>query len=254
MIDIHSHILPGLDDGAQNLGQAIEMAKAAVHEGIHTVIATPHHANGKFLNEAADVRNAVSLLNNELQERCIPLEILPGQEIRVYNGLLDDIYNKSLMALHDSKYILIELPPAYIPESLDELLHELQVMGLTPIIAHPERNQEIVEDPDKLYKLVGQGALSQVTSHSLTGQFGRKIQKVSVELCRSNLAHVIASDSHNVTQRPFALGEAYQVIDRELGPDVSEIYRNNAVHIIHNNEIHRQKPLRKVRRWYHFGK
>jgi protein-tyrosine phosphatase len=254
MIDIHSHILPELDDGAQNLDQAIEMAKAAVHEGIHTVIATPHHANGRFLNEAADVRNAVRAFNDELQERRIPLKVLSGQEIRIYNSLLDDIRNKSLMPLHDSKYILIEFPSAYIPQSFDELLHELQVIGLITIIAHPERNQEIVDDPDKLYKLVEKGALSQVTSHSLTGRFGRRIQKVSMELCRRNLAHVIASDSHNVTQRPFALVEAYQVIDRELGSDLSEIYRNNAIHIIHNNEIHRQKPLSKVSRWFHFRK
>src|SRR4051794_17534119 len=105
MIDIHSHILPGLDDGAKNLEDSLDMARLAVKDGIHTVIATPHHANGVYTNEKADVVQAVMQLNEALVSNGIPLNIIAGQEIRVYDQFIDDFYQSKLLTLHNSNYV-----------------------------------------------------------------------------------------------------------------------------------------------------
>jgi protein-tyrosine phosphatase len=237
MIDIHSHILPFMDDGAADWEAALSMAQDAVQDGISTVVATPHHANGVYMNPAPNIREAVQLLNERIQQTGLPLLVLPGQEIRMYGDLLNDLEQSQLLTLAGSRYILLEMPSSRVPRTMEETCHELVIQGFVPVIAHPERNAEIASNPAKLEKLIELGAFGQVTAQSLAGTFGSKLQKLSIDLCRRNAVHVIASDAHDSGHRPFGLSEAYKVLEKELGAEVSGIFRQNAQKIIANEEL-----------------
>jgi protein-tyrosine phosphatase len=220
------------------------------------MIATPHHGNGRYDNPAQSVRAAVAALNHELEKQGIALTILPGQEIRFNGSLFDEWDRRIVMSLNDTRYLLLELPSHCIPDNFDEILHELTILGLVPIIAHPERNEEIVRQPDRLRSLVVQGALSQVTSHSVTGLFGRKIQKTALELCRMNLVHFIASDTHKSSVRPNQLQSAYSFISSRLGAPYTRYYQQNAVRLVNNEPIDtaERAAASRGRKWYAFWK
>lgn len=252
MIDIHCHILPFMDDGAEDFDTALAMAEAAKKDGITTVIATPHHANGQYMNPAPNIKEAVELMNEKLRQHGNPLLVLPGQEIRVYGDLLDDLARGQLLSLADSRYILLEMPSSRVPRNMEEVCHELMIQGFVPVIAHPERNAEVAADPSKLERLIELGALGQVTAQSLAGVFGNKLQKLSLELCRRNSIHVIASDAHDCAHRPFGLSAAYEVIEKDLGSQMREYLSGNAQHmlangeIIHGNHVQKRRDRRKL--------
>lgn len=245
MIDIHSHILSGLDDGAESMADSISMARAAVNDGTSEVIATPHHRNGRYDNEAFTVNRAVEELNLQLQEQQISLKIWPGLEIRVYKNIIQDLQQGTTLSLHQSRYTLIEFPSNRIPQQIEEYIHELNIIGKIAIIAHPERNQEIMRNPTRLFQLINLGAMSQITAGSLNGSFGSKIQSLVYRLCADNLVHFIASDAHNLTNRPFGLAAAYQIIERKLGTEYVQYYQDNARKIIHNLPIVIREPIKK---------
>ena len=146
MIDIHCHILPHTDDGAETEETAIEMAKEAVDKGISAVIATPHHQNNRYLNPKHDIINKVEKLQCLFKENDIPLQVLPGQEVRIYGELLEDIEKGEIVTLNHSSYLLIELPFDSVPFYAKGLLTDLLAMGITPVIAHPERNRELIQN------------------------------------------------------------------------------------------------------------
>ncbi|MEK3683090.1 tyrosine-protein phosphatase [Paenibacillus sp. FSL R10-2736] len=243
MIDIHSHILPFMDDGAADVDAALAMAQDANNDGITTVIATPHHANGVYMNPAPDIEAAVRLLNEKLQEAGNPLQVLPGQEIRIYGDLLDDLEKGQLLTLAGSRYILLEMPSSRVPRNMEETCHELIIQGYVPVIAHPERNAEVAENPSKLERLTELGALGQLTAQSLAGTFGSKLQKLSIDLCRRGTIHVIASDAHDSSNRPFGLSEAYEVVKKHLGNETFDFFLHNARRIAANEEIIRVNPV-----------
>ncbi|GGF98631.1 tyrosine-protein phosphatase [Paenibacillus abyssi] len=239
MIDIHSHILHGMDDGPARLEDSVELAVAAVNNGVTAIIATPHHKE-TFHNDAIKVEQAVKELNFILNARGIPLYVYPGQEIRAHEKLLEDLESGKLHTLGSSSYLLIEFPSSRIPERFEDTIHELSIAGLTPIIAHPERNAEIAGRPERLAELVLAGALCQVTSHSLTGIFGRKVLRLAYTLIQRNLIHLIASDAHNLTTRPYQLLEAYNVVSSRFGLSTTEYFKANAYAVLHNLSILRR--------------
>ncbi|MBT2259245.1 tyrosine-protein phosphatase [Priestia megaterium] len=242
MIDIHSHILPGVDDGALTIEDAISIAKLAVDEGITKIIATPHHQNGTFFNRKQDILKRVKELNYVLQRENISLEVLPGQETRIYGSLLDDFKKGDILALNHTNYLFVELPSGHIPRYTEQLLFDVQLKGLTPIIVHPERNAEFMENPEKLFNLVKKGTLTQVTSSSLTGHFGKKIQKFSMQLIEANLTHFIASDAHNTSTRNFRIRESISKIHKEFGIQTVYYFQENAELLIQGQTVYKQEP------------
>ena len=146
MIDIHCHILPGIDDGAKNVEDSLTMAREAVKEGIHTIIATPH-LNSQYDNRKPAILEKVDLLNRNLQEANIHMKILPGQEPRIFGEILADLETGDIQTLNDSQYVFIEFPSSHVPRYTEKLLFDVQVKGLTPIIVHPERNAELIDRP-----------------------------------------------------------------------------------------------------------
>ncbi|EOQ19492.1 phosphotyrosine-protein phosphatase (capsular polysaccharide biosynthesis) [Bacillus cereus VDM021] len=248
MIDLHCHILPSIDDGAEAIEDSIAMAKAACKEGIHTIVATPHHQNGVYINPAEGILRQVKQLNDRLKEEGINLTILPGQEIRLYGELLEDYELGEIVTLNRTdKYILIEFPANHVPRYAEKMLYELRIKGITPIIVHPERNTEIIERPGVLYKFVNQGALTQITAGSIAGKFGKKIKKFSLQLIEHHLAHVISSDAHNTTTRSFHLQAAYEVIEKSFGSSTLYYFKENTYSLISGEIIYREEP-EQVRR------
>ncbi|MCY9090013.1 tyrosine-protein phosphatase [Bacillus mojavensis] len=252
MIDIHCHILPSMDDGARSLADSIEMARGAVREGIRTIIATPHHKNGSYENEQTAVREAADLLNKRLMKEEIPLTVLPGQEIRIYGDLKRELAEGRLLSLNDTKYILIEFPFDHVPRYAEQLFYDLQLKGYIPVIAHPERNSEIRENPSLLYHLIEKGAASQLTTGSLAGVFGKQMKAFSLRLAEANLIHFLASDAHNLKTRDFRYQEALRVLEKEFGTEYSYMLTENAELLLHNQAIYRQAP-QPVKRKKRFG-
>lgn len=228
MIDIHTHILPGLDDGSAKWDDTLNMAQAAVSEGITTIIATPHHANGTYINEADKVVEHTSRVNQQLNAAGVPITIVTGQEIRVHDDLLEAWDRKELLPLAGSSYVLIEMPSSRIPKNMLDLIHELSIINLKPIIAHPERNAEVVQHPERLAELVEAGAFAQVTTHSLVGGFGKRIEQAAWSLCKDGLIHIVSSDAHHIERRGFRLREAYDRINERMGENWETYFLNNA--------------------------
>lgn len=229
MIDIHCHILPETDDGAKTLEDALDMARVAVSEGITTIVATPHHRNGKYDTPKPVIIEKVEQLNKQLTAAQIPLTIVPGQEARIFGEMVESYNTDELLSLNDHKqYILVELPNSHVPNYTKQLLFDLQQKGVVPIIVHPERNPELMQNPDLLYQYVKSGALTQVTAASVVGKFGKKIQKFSLDLIEYNLTHFVASDAHNVSTRGFHLRSAYELIEAEFGTYTRYYFSENA--------------------------
>ncbi len=227
---------------------SINMAKAAVADGITTIIATPHHQNGRYINEKSSIIERIQELNGQLTQHNIPLTILPGQEPRIYGELVEDYQKGDILTLNNGgKYVMMELPSSQVPKYAEQLLFDVQLQGLNPIIVHPERNAQIMEQPDILYNFVKKGALTQVTASSLTGLFGKKIQKFSGQLIESNLTHFIASDAHNINGRTFKLSEAYDLIENQYGVDMVYFFTENAEYLVKGQMVDRMEP-EKVKR------
>ncbi|MFC3884658.1 tyrosine-protein phosphatase [Bacillus songklensis] len=248
MIDIHCHILPNIDDGAKTIEDSLEMAKIAVADGITTIIATPHHQNGRFINVKSSIIERVKELNEELTKQSIPLTILPGQEPRIYGELVEDYEKGEVLTLNDGKkYVMVEFSSSQVPKYAEQLLFDIQLQGLNPVIVHPERNAQIMEQPDLLYDFVKKGALTQVTASSVTGHFGKKIQKFSQQLIEANLTHFIASDAHNTSGRTFRLSEAYNIIEKQYGTNMVYFFTENAEYLVKGQMVDRGEP-HKVKR------
>lgn len=244
MIDLHCHILAGIDDGAQTMEDSIEMARTAVNEGIDTIIATPHHKNGRYENTKLEIIEITAELNKVLKEENIPLTVLPGQEPAIHGEFLKGISLEEVSTLNNTQYIFIELPAGHVPRYTEKLFYDLQVEGKIPVIVHPERNQEIIERPEILYQLVKNGALSQLTASSICGKFGKKIKSFSEQLIEANLVHFIASDAHNTNKRGFHLVHAYDNIDTRYGVNMVYFFKENAELLVQDQNVYKDVPQR----------
>ncbi|GAB3805709.1 tyrosine-protein phosphatase [Virgibacillus kimchii] len=244
MIDIHCHILPGVDDGAQTEADSIAMAEAAVEQGIHTIVATPHHKNGQYENDRTSIIQYTEILNNLLTDKNIPLTVVPGQETRINGDMVQGLKNQELLPLNDTKYVFVEFSSGHVPHFSKQLFYDMQVAGYTPIIVHPERNRELIENPAKLYDFVRNGALTQVTAGSVIGKFGKNIEKFTHQLIDNSLTHFIASDAHNTTSRNFWMDEAYQELNKRFGNDYFYMFMENNHLLLDNLNVNRLEPSR----------
>ena len=243
MIDINSHILPGMDEGAKHITESIAIAKLAVSEGIRTLIATPHHKNGLFENTKTNILEKVTELNHILKQEAIDLQVFPGQETRIYGEILADYQKGEILTLNDAgRYLLIELPTDFVPAYTDSLLYDIQMKGLIPIIVHPERNQEFLVSPNRLYKLVKNGAMTQITAKSLVGGYGKKTKKFAQQLIELNLTHYVASDVHNTKNQSFHMVEAFDEIEKNYGVDMVYLFMDNAELLAQGKLAYKEMP------------
>lgn len=199
MIDLHSHILPGIDDGAPDLGASIAMARRAVEEGISTIAATPH-VNGAHNPSPETIDDAVSALRASLGEEGIPLELVPAAEIGLVQATDMEPETLRRLAYGESSCVLIECPYQRSAPFLAEALFAMQLAGLRPLLAHPERSPLFLRDPELLPALAGRGILAAVNSSSL--HRGRPGRDFAVEALTGGHAQVICSDAHDDDRRP----------------------------------------------------
>lgn len=211
MIDIHCHILPGVDDGSRSLDESIQMARRAVDDGIREIVATPHSMDGVYLNPVEEILSAVVSLQKTLSRHQIDLILHPGSDLHLCTRMAERVVGREILTVNDGgKYILLELPSQMIPTGVKNEIFSLKVSGITPIITHPERNAVVQRDPGILYELVEMGALTQVTAMSVTGDFGGFIAELSEDLLRRRLIHIIATDAHSPNDRPPVLSKAVE--------------------------------------------
>jgi protein-tyrosine phosphatase len=217
MIDIHCHILPGIDDGASDTETSIAMARIAANDGIHTIIATPHLTSSAYPKKK--LLDAVALLNNALQQNNIPLTVLFGAEVQAHIALsVADHF-----CLAESSFLLMEFPSSYLPVDAIELISELTARSITPIIAHPERNIKIGHEPWQLNVLLEMGAKIQITADSLTGKMGMAAKNCAEYFMQNGQVHYLATDSHGPGFREPILSKAVKQAARIIGEDKAKM-------------------------------
>uniref|UniRef100_UPI0022E739CF tyrosine-protein phosphatase n=1 Tax=Enterococcus lactis TaxID=357441 RepID=UPI0022E739CF len=222
-IDLHCHILPGIDDGAENLDASIAMAEKAIQQGITHILCTPHHNNGKYSNEKSQVISLVASLQAELEKRQLPLTLLEGQEVRITGTLIEDIHRDEILFTDlDDTYLLIEFPTLEVPLYAERL---------------PERNAHFRKDPNHLLPFLDMGCLAQLTAPSYVGVFGKDIQKTAKMMVKHNLVQMAASDAHGVSKRTFYLKECYEQIAKDFGKEKVVQMKQVAKDLINGDEI-----------------
>ena len=252
MIDIHNHILPALDDGPDTLKKSLEMARIAVDDGIKLIVATPHSNNGVYKTTPDKILIEVEQFNQALENEGIPLKVLPGSDVHINYNLLEDIKNQKIMTVNNNnRYITLELPSFGLPQNLSDFIWKLKLSGITPIFSHPERNETIQEDINMLYDFIMQGALSQITAMSLTGEFGKKAEKCAVSLLKHNLSHVIATDAHSVRRRPPVLSRALTAAKKIIGADYAlQMVTDIPSKIIKGEQLTVPEPVKEKNKFF----
>lgn len=238
MIDLHCHILPGVDDGSPDIETSLGLAKIAVEQGITHMLLTPHHMDGDYLNHKADVVAKTTEFQEELDRNQIRLTVFPGQEVHITGELMQAIERDDILFADESnRYLILELPHNEVPEYTDKMLFSLQARGITPVLVHPERNQGFMQDPSKLYNFVAQGCLTQLTASSYVGVFGAHVQHFTEQIIDAGLGFVFASDAHNLKGRNFKMTQAFEKLEKNKGKRFVEIYQENAKRIINGDDV-----------------
>ncbi|GAX61655.1 tyrosine phosphatase [Candidatus Scalindua japonica] len=239
MIDIHAHILPSIDDGPETIEGSIALCKVAEEDGIKTIVATPHTKDGVYEAKSREILKAVETLNHRLKENQIDVEILPGAEIHIHEGLLENIKNKDALTINNGgKFILFELPFVFIPPGTDKFIFNLKVNGIVPILAHAERIKGFQKNPKLLEQLVAIGARVQVNAHGLTKRASSRERKCIEWLLKNKLVHFIASDTHSLKGRPPILSEAVKCASRIVGEiEARKLVYHNPQQIINGIDI-----------------
>jgi len=220
MIDLHCHILPGIDDGPETMEEAVDMCRIASADGIKTIVATPHFKPGIYENSSEKVFRLIDELGAKAKEKGLDVRILPGADVSVTPELPAYLKKEEYLTINRTgRYFLAEFPAASAPPGWDLFLLSLLNSGTIPVITHPERNLWFLEHPDALYDVVKKGVMVQVTAMSITGDLGEDIQKCSIYLLKHNLAHVIASDAHSATYRQPLLSHAVRMAGDVIGKE-----------------------------------
>jgi len=234
MIDLHSHILYGLDDGPETMDESIQMCLMSYRDGVSTIVATPHTLNGEYQNDRPTILAKVKELNDALIRgnselhsalgtRHSALKILPGADVHFSNEILHQLDQEEVMTVGDGKrFLMLEFPLHTIPIGAEEVLFQLMARGIVPVISHPERNLEITRRPERYYEMIRMGCFGQVTAMSLTGDFGAKIKGFAEKMLKKGLIHLIASDAHSVDGRPPILSPAVKEAEKIVGREEAQ--------------------------------
>lgn len=226
MIDLHCHYLPGIDDGAQTLEESLELARAAVEAGITASVMTPHVHPGRYENTGSSIRKLCAAFQQVLTHKHIPLQIYVGGEVRISSEIMEMVENDEIPYLGELdgyRIVLLEFPHSHIVFGADKLVSWLLARRIRPLIAHPERNKDVMRSLDKIRPFVEMGALLQLTGASIIGQFGKPALQCARQIIEKDWATVVATDAHNLSHRPPNLDLAYQALV-EIG---GETYARN---------------------------
>ncbi|SJZ46430.1 tyrosine-protein phosphatase [Selenihalanaerobacter shriftii] len=242
MIDLHTHILPGIDDGVKSVEEALEVAKEAKRQGVKKIVATPHYLDKDHHLTPKETNQQVNKLQKVFNQAGINIKILPGAEVYLTTDLGKRLKEKEVSTINNSRYLLVELPMAKAPSYVNGVFYDLKVMGYTPIISHPERYDYIIKNPNLLYKWIKDGAYAQLNAGSLLGIFGSRVQQTAEILVKHNLVQVIGSDLHSNGRRGECLEEGFKKLIELIGTKAN-LYLDNSELIINDKDIKLVKPL-----------
>jgi protein-tyrosine phosphatase len=256
MVDLHCHILPGLDDGPATMEESMAMAQSAIADGITHVVATPH-SSSEFLFEFSRVRRLRDELQGKVGDR---LKIATGCDFHLNPENLESLRKDARQfCINQREFLLLEFSEFSIPPSIDQLLHEIQLAGVLPVITHPERNGILRAHPERLRKWVRQGCFAQGTGNALTGSFGTRPQQGALRWIGEGLIHFVASDAHNTRGRPLRLQPAYDVIVDRFGQEKARaLFHDNPLaafegrRLPHVPELQDESPAPRRKRFFFF--
>jgi protein-tyrosine phosphatase len=223
MIDIHHHLLWGMDDGASNVETSVAMAKVAAADGISHIVCSPH-ANGTYVYEPQVIAEKITELQRLLDRDRIAVKLGRGCDFHMsYENIQEAKVDPGKFSINGLGYLLVEVPDYGLPRNLTEIFYQLQLAGLTPILTHPERNPTLQSDRPRLEDWVRGGVLIQVTAGSVVGRMGKHAERMAHDLLASRWVHFLATDAHNTTSRPPKMLEAFEVVAKKYGPDYAHL-------------------------------
>ncbi len=235
-VDIHCHILPGLDDGPESVEESIRMLDIAKEDGITDIVASPHIFKGVYENTVSGIMEALE----ELRPESPGTRLYAGADLRIGRNLVKKIEEGEIPLINDKNYLLLELPTYSIPplRELENVIHSLKIRGFTPIITHPERNAAILSNMDVMAKLSDFGVAFQLTAMSITGNFGGEVQRASLRMIKERYIHLVASDAHDSVKRPPVLSRAYEVVSKKFGEEAAQrFFISNPLAVINGEEM-----------------
>ena len=254
--DLHAHISPEVDDGPKAYSDAVEMARVAAEGGTSVMLTTPHRRDVTESHSVSHIRDLLARMNGDLQAEGIGLTLLTGMENHLDLELPEDLEAGIALPINGSRYALVELPFFGYPNYAEEVLFKLQLQGVTPVLAHPERIEAIQQDTGRLAAFVERGMLSQVTAGSIVGCFGGKVKSLTRSLFRRNLVHVIASDTHFPSgPRSPELTPGFEAAAEIVGRESATRMVVDTPKAIIDNEAVELAPPRSdpsPRRWWYF--
>jgi protein-tyrosine phosphatase len=230
MIDLHCHYLPFVDDGANSVAEAMELAASAVANGITHAVLTPHVYAGRWENTAVSLAAPFEAFRTMLNSSALPLQLSLGAEVHLLPETLEWARAGLLPALgqwEGANVLLLELPDSHIPAGTLNAVAFLRSLNFVPMLAHPERNKDVMADPRRLKSLVDAGCLVQITAASVIGAFGARAQQCAWQLLEVGCVTAIASDAHNLKHRPPRMWEAREAVAQRLGKDLADRLTNS---------------------------
>ena len=222
MIDLHCHILPGIDDGASDLSVSLAMAKAMAGQGITTVACTPHILPGLYHNSGPAIRLAVEQLQGTLDQEGIALELVSGADVHMTPDFIAGLRSGRLLTIADSRYVLVEPPHHTAPPQLEDFFFNLVVAGYVPILTHPERLSWVPSRYEVIKRLVQTGVWMQITAGSFAGAFGRNALYWAERMLDEGCVHLIATDAHDAQRRPPDLAAGRELVAKRVGPEEAQ--------------------------------
>jgi protein-tyrosine phosphatase len=223
MIDIHHHLLWGMDDGASTLETSMAMAKMAAADGITHIVCSPH-ANGQYLYDPPVIAEKIAQLQQLLNRDGIAVNLGRGCDFHMsYENIQEAKANPTKFSINGLGYLLVEVPDYGLPRGLTDIFYQLQLIGLTPILTHPERNPTLQNDRSRVTEWLQRGVLVQVTSGSVTGRMGKHAERMAHDLLANRWVHFLATDAHNTTSRGPRMAEAFEVVAKRYGSDYAHL-------------------------------
>jgi protein-tyrosine phosphatase len=242
-VDIHCHLLPDIDDGSKSWNDSLAMARMAVADGTSTIICTPHQLGSYVHNTGDQIRSRTRQLKRLLARHEVPLQVFPGADVRIDPDMVPQIVGGQVLTLADrGKHVLLELPhEMYVP--LEVVLESLARQGITGILSHPERNQGLLRQPQKIKSLVDRGCLMQVTADSIMGMFGSRCRDFAEQMLVDGLVHFVASDAHGSRSRRPLLRRAFELVCQLVGTDAGiDLFRHNPERVVGGKDVPMRPP------------
>lgn len=245
MIDLHCHLIPGIDDGAKSMAEALEMMRIAQGDGIKTIVCTPHYYEGLMTPSIEEIQQNFLDLRRKAEANSIDLELILGQEVFLTPDIPENIKNGEILKINQhTQYLLVEFPHGEVPRYAKDIIFNLLVEGIVPILAHPERNISILKEPNILKDLIDRGVLVQLNASSLTGLYGEWVAEGARTLVKHKMVHFLGTDAHATGRRgPFMRKATYMIEDIAGKKLVRQLTEENPAKILSGKKIEVEKPL-----------